>query len=91
MKNQLSIVKFNSIFFVVIQLVYAIPSAYSYLTIGKFDLFIILAVVEWALTLSTIVLITISIVKDKPQLMKVASHLVLMRQWISLLDIEGKK
>jgi hypothetical protein len=47
--------------------------------IGKFDLFVILAVVEWALTLSTIVVITISIVKDKPQLMKVASNLVLMR------------
>jgi hypothetical protein len=73
------IVKFNSIFFVVIQLVYAIPALYSYLTIGKFDLFIILAVVEWALTLSTIVVITISIVKDKPQLMKVASNLVLVR------------
>jgi len=75
----MSIVKFNSIFFVLIQLVYAIPALYSYLKIGKFDLFIILAVVEWALTLSTIVVITISIVKDKPQLMKVASNLVLMR------------
>ena len=75
----MSIVKLNSIFFVLIQLAYSIPSLYSYLMIGKFDLFIILAVVEWALTLSTIVVITISIVKDKPQLMKVASNLVLMR------------
>ena len=74
----MSIVKLNSIFFVLIQLVYAIPSTYSYLS-GKIDLLIILVVVEWALTLSTIVVITISIVKDKPQLMKVASNLVLVR------------
>jgi hypothetical protein len=75
----MSIVKLNSIFFVLIQLAYSLPSAYSYLMIGKFDLFVILAVVEWTLTLSTIVVITISIVKDKPQLIKIASNLVLMR------------
>jgi hypothetical protein len=43
------------------------------------------------MTLLIIGVMTFSIVKDKPQLMKVVSNLVLMRQWIPLLDIEGRR
>ena len=59
-------------------------------TKGNPDLIIIL-VVQWIITILTIIVMTISIVKDKPHLWKIVSNLVLMRQWMPLLNFEGRR
>jgi hypothetical protein len=59
-------------------------------TKGNLDLIIIL-VVQWIITILTIIVMTISIVKDKPHLWKIVSNLVLMRQWMPLLNFEGRR
>jgi hypothetical protein len=58
-------------------------------TKGNLDL-IVLLVVQWIITILTILVMTISIAKDKPHLWKVISNLVLMRQWMPLLNFEGR-
>ena len=86
----MTLVKWNSIWMMLVNLAYMLPNFIPYVTSGKLNL-ILLLIVHWVLVITIFIVMGYSIKTDKPHLMKIVANLVLLRYYIPMFDFEERR